>query len=204
MPKKLEVRRGMLEPDELSRFLEAEERSRYRVIWMLMCDCGLRVGEVLRMRLNDVVKGFDRELKLVKLTETIRIVGKRRKVRYASITYRLRVALEAYCREEIESGEDPLSEGMLFRIGERAIQAHFKVIARKAGITRSYLCPHSLRHTYATRLLRAGIDPLTVSVSLGHSSMETTMGYLHTSPELLQRVSSALDESENCEGNSLV
>jgi len=52
---------------------------------------------------------------------------------------------------------------------------------------------HSLRHSFATHLLEAGVDPLTLQRLLGHSSLRTTTTYLHVRQERLAQISSALD-----------
>ena len=53
---------------------------------------------------------------------------------------------------------------------------------------------HTLRHTFATRLVLSGVDIVTVSKLLGHSSITMTMRYSHTTPEALKSAVSALDK----------
>jgi integrase/recombinase XerD len=58
------------------------------------------------------------------------------------------------------------------------IQKMCKVAAKEAGILKN-VTPHTLRHSYATGLLEAGVDLLAISRLLGHASFSTTMIYLH-------------------------
>lgn len=189
MPRKLEVRRGFLDASQLERFLEAESRSEYRLLWLLMCDCGLRMGECLRLQWGDLLDdGHGRE--------QLRIEGKGRRLRYVPTTKRVRDAAEAGFLFAGPGAETAIP----FVVTSRAVQQRFKRVAARAGVLRAHLCPHSLRHTYATRLLIAGVDPLSVSAMLGHRSMETTLGYLHTNPEAQRRVAQALENAQEGAG----
>ena len=73
-----------------------------------------------------------------------------------------------------------------------SIQKAVKASAAKAGIKKN-VTPHTLRHSYATGLLEAGVDILTISRLLGHASFTTTMVYLHVRQPHLQSTPSPLD-----------
>ena len=72
------------------------------------------------------------------------------------------------------------------------IQKTCKLAAAKAGI-RKNVTPHTLRHSYATGLLEAGVDLLTIGRLLGHRSFMTTMIYLHVRRPHLERTPSPID-----------
>ena len=75
---------------------------------------------------------------------------------------------------------------------DTTIQKTIKASALAAGIKKD-ITPHTLRHSYATGLLEAGVDLLTISRLLGHASFATTMIYLHCRREHLHSVPSPLD-----------
>jgi hypothetical protein len=72
------------------------------------------------------------------------------------------------------------------------VQKACKLAVAKAGITKA-TTPHSLRHSYATGMLEAGVDLLTISKLLGHSSFVTTMIYLHVRRQHFDRSPSPID-----------
>ena len=73
----------------------------------------------------------------------------------------------------------------------RNIRTAFQITCRKAGIKN--LRFHDLRHTFATRLVLSGVDLVTVSRLLGHSTIHMTMRYSHPKPEALKSAVETLD-----------
>jgi len=60
-----------------------------------------------------------------------------------------------------------------------SVQGAFRTAKHRAGITKMGVAIHTLRHSYATHLLEAGVNPRLIQRYLGHTQLETTMVYLH-------------------------
>lgn len=121
------------------------------------------------------------------------VQGKGQKDRYTLLSPRLLEELRAYWRlYRPKDGlfpskaypDHPITEGSVQRAFTKAVAA--AGLPDRGGI-------HSLRHSFATHLLEAGVDPLTVQRLLGHSRLSTTTTYLHVRKERLAQVSSTLD-----------
>ncbi|WP_062158985.1 tyrosine-type recombinase/integrase [Bellilinea caldifistulae] len=163
---------------ELGRLLAAAEGStRDTAILNLMARAGLRVGEVVHLRVGDVeMNGRSGWL-------TVR-GGKGNKTRRVPLNGEVRQALKAWLDERPQVAGDDL---FLSRTGkplsERDVQRMVAEYARIAGVEAS---PHTLRHTFATRAIEKGVDVATLAAILGHSRLETTGRYLHPTAERIQ------------------
>jgi integrase len=176
MPSPVTIRRGYMPEGDLVRFLQQSHDERELLWWLLMCDAGLRLGEVKSLRYRDI-EG-----------RAVRVRGKGRKVRLVPITKRILRTSEAVKARYFVKEDD-----LVCPLGSRTVQRRFEVCLLRAKIRKEKLCPHSLRHTFATRLLSAGVDIHRVGVLLGHSSTLTTVGYLHTNEDALREACERLD-----------
>ena len=77
-------------------------------------------------------------------------------------------------------------------VSDSSVQVAIKLAARRAGITK-HVTPHTLRHSFATRLLEAGYDIRTVQELLGHKDVTTTMIYTHVMQKPGLGIKSPLD-----------
>jgi integrase/recombinase XerD len=173
----------VLAHDEVRRLFEALANPRHRLLLQLAYAAGLRVSEVVRLKVADIDSR--------RLTLHIRC-AKGRKDRMVPLSTLLLRLLRVYWRdvrpkEWLFPGRTPaghLSIGAAQRVCWQAVRA--------AGITKK-ASMHTLRHSYATHLLEAGTDLPTLQKLLGHSQLSTTMRYLHISQPHLQRAGSPLD-----------
>jgi site-specific recombinase XerD len=72
------------------------------------------------------------------------------------------------------------------------VQRQCQVAAQRAGLTKR-CTPHTLRHSYATHLLEAGVDLITLQAILGHHDLRTTAHYVHVDSRRLRATPSLLD-----------
>jgi integrase/recombinase XerD len=174
----------VLTEGEVDRLLEACEGDdpislRDRTIVEIGYGCGLRAGEIASLELADM--GLDSGL--------IRLRGKGGKERVVPLVGKVKARVEGY----LASGRARLGGGrsgkfFLSRNGKPLRREDvWRIIQRrgeKAGISRSRLHPHILRHSFATHLLRRGMDLRVLQELLGHSSIMTTEKYTHFDVEL--------------------
>ncbi len=162
---------------ELGRLLAAVEGDTWQAkrdvaILNLMARTGLRVSEVVALRLDDVTLNARKGHVVVRASKGL-------KERTVPLPKAAREALRAYL-----DARPPWAGEVLFvsRTGRpltpRDVQRLVEKAARRAGLARR-VTPHTLRHTYATRALRQGVDLATLARLLGHESLTTTARYLH-------------------------
>lgn len=166
---------------ELGRLLAATNGDgwlcrRNRAMLELMARTGLRVSEMLALRMKDVTISQRKGELLVRH-------GKGMKERGIPLGLKVRQALSAYLSVRPETESDWLFLSRTLRpLSSRDIQRMVRNAAYRAGIRRQ-VTPHLLRHTFATRALRGGVDIATLSRLLGHETLTTTARYLHPDKE---------------------
>ena len=156
--------------------------SRNYVIIEVLYGCGLRVSELVGLKLSNIYAE----------DEMLQVFGKGNKERWVPINPRALQLLLDYIRLErsqlkIQPGEEKyvflnLRGRHLSRV---AVFQFIKEAAEKAGIRKS-VSPHSLRHTFATELVQNGADLRAVQEMLGHESLSTTEIYTHLSSQYLR------------------
>jgi integrase/recombinase XerD len=161
----------ILTETELENLLSvAEQDARAYAIVTLMAYAGLRVSEVAKLRWQDIEAG----------TIWVRM-GKGRKDRVVPAHRRVLEALERLRKTSLLRSPYvfPSPRNPRRPITTRALQYLIERLCQEAGIPRRKAHPHTLRHTMATRLLRATHDIRLVQKALGHASIATTQIYTH-------------------------
>ncbi len=158
------------------------EGERNYALLELLYSCGLRVSEIVSLKISDLHLADD----------YIKVIGKGNKERLIPIGGLAKKALNSYINEvrvhvPIKKGQEDmiflnrrgshLSRVMVFYI--------IKDLAEKAGI-RKVLSPHTFRHSFATHLVEGGADLRAVQEMLGHESITTTEIYTHLDKEFLK------------------
>jgi len=182
-----------LTPDEIERLLCAVEVNsvkdlRDKAMIELLCSSGMRISEMLRLNRQDV-----NEDNLTK--RYFPIIGKGRKRRLAFINLRTADALRRYLAFRLDK-EEPLFINHFYRsepgesrrrLGRDGFKLVLRYYAKKAGITEKIVTAHTLRHSFATTLLKKGTDLYTIKELLGHTFITSTQIYLHVENKDLQR-----------------
>jgi integrase/recombinase XerD len=164
---------SVLSPEEVTRLIEAARPGRQRVMVQTAYACGLRITELLHLRVADIDSA-----RMVVIVRQ----GKGRKDRLLPLSPGLLTELRAYWRQQ--------RPAMWLFPGLFPGQPQELVI--RAGFRKRVTC-HTLRHSFATHLLEAGVDLVTLQALLGHSHLRATIGYLHVSTRHLKRVPSLLE-----------
>ncbi len=176
-----------LSEDEVLRLLEVPGTTTFRgkrdrAMFYLLYASGLRVSELVGLRLADV-----------DLTRGIVIpLGKGQKRRIVPIgDLALGVLTDYLDARALQTAGKPPSEALFVARGSKKMtrQGFFKLLkrhARAAGILRP-VSPHWVRHTFATHLLAGGADLRSVQAMLGHADISTTEIYTHVSSDHVRR-----------------
>lgn len=157
---------------------------RNKAIIEVMYGCGLRVSELITLKISNIYKN----------DEFIRVLGKGNKERLIPISKATLKSIELYISGERlhQSINDKNSDTLFINrrgnmLSRQMIFLIIKNLAEKAGIKKN-ISPHTLRHSFATHLLEGGADLRAVQQMLGHASISTTEIYTHISDQYLREV----------------
>ncbi|RMD49772.1 MAG: hypothetical protein D6830_04165 [Ignavibacteria bacterium] len=173
---------NVLNLDEILCIIEQIANPKHRIAVQLMYSSGLRVSEVVRLKVRDI--------DLTNLSIRIR-QGKGRKDRVTILSKKLIHPLKKII-ENKQSELYIITSGKTTKhLTERSIQKVFQLALRRSGIKKHATC-HSLRHSFATHLLEKGVDIRYIQELLGHFSVKTTEIYTKVRSPPLSRIESPL------------
>lgn len=155
---------------------------RNSLILEMLYATGTRVGELVNIKLKDI-NSYE---------HSIRILGKGKKMRIVFYGSYCEDALNIYLNDGYKKLNTKNSDYLFLnknggQLSERYIRIMIDKIVRKCEI-KYHISPHTLRHSFATDLLNAGADLMTVKELLGHKSINTTSIYTHITSEQLKKV----------------
>jgi integrase/recombinase XerD len=172
-----------LTPDEVDRLLRAVPDRRARVTMEIAYAAGLRLNEVLHLKLIDI----DSQKMLIRVEQ-----GKGKMDRNVMLGTSLLESLRAYWQESKPRGWLFPGQPPTKPLHATVIQRAFIVAKQAAGISKP-VSFHSLRHSFATQLLESGVNLRTIQTLLGHRSLGTTQRYTHVAGDYLRQTPSPLD-----------
>lgn len=172
--------------DEMEQLISFECKSkedyRDRAIFELLFSTGIRISELVNLNMNQF-KIIDKKIK---------ILGKGNKERIVLYGEKCKKYLEEYFHIRNQFLQNDDCEALFLnkdgnRLSDRGIRYILYKRIEEIALNKN-ISPHSLRHTFATSLLKNGADIRTVQILLGHSSLATTQIYTHLSLDELKDI----------------
>jgi integrase/recombinase XerD len=162
----------------------------------LCCQCmymlGMRISEAVKLSVDDIDSA----------NMTIKIIGKGNKERYVPLPKGLLILLRKFWSTHKHPRWLFPNKWKRKHFSDTAVRNAMNAAKKEAQLPES-LTPHTLRHSYATRLTEAGVPLEVVRVLLGHSSIKTTQIYLHLTEPIRQQTQQKINELftvNECEG----
>ena len=179
----------VLSLDEAKRFMSCTMHPKFKAALAVGYGSGLRVSEVVALKVSDI----DSERMILRVEQ-----GKGSRDRYALLSPALVDHLRDWLR--FANNEGQMFEGSWLFPGLNPIDhmtsRHLSRICKqtaKAAAIDNNVSMHTLRHSFATHLLEAGVDIRVIQVLLGHAQLNTTARYTQVATDLLRQVISPLD-----------
>lgn len=167
---------------EIKKIIDATENLKHACIIKLLYGCGLRLSELLNLKITDV----DSASMLILIRN-----GKGNKDRAVMLPPSLLNGMRTYVKRY--KPKEYLIEGQTGgKYSPKSVQTIVKSAAQKAGIKKK-VTPHILRHSFATHLLENGTDVRYIQELLGHQSVKTTEIYTHVTDISKSKIKSPLD-----------
>ena len=164
---------------ELEYLRLACQTPKQRAILELFYSSGCRIAELVNLKKSDI--DFQEG--------TVQLFGKGKKHRVSYINAKAEVALREYLASRVDDNEALfVSDRRPYNsMGDDGVRKIIRLMAERARDNLSHhVVPHALRHTTATTMALNGADITSIQAVLGHSNINTTMVYVHTSQEAVK------------------
>ena len=185
-PKTTRALPRVLSKSDIQKIFAATVTLKQKAMLMMTYSAGLRVSETARLKITDIDSGQ----MLIRVNH-----AKGNKDRHTLLSQVALETLREYWKEwRPKDWLFPKDTNPAEPVPTDTIQTAFKRAKQQAGIIKPASC-HTLRHSFATHLLEAGVDPHTIQLLLGHSDIRSTTVYLHVSKKSISRIVSPLDRS---------
>ena len=173
-------------PEEVARIIACAPGLKYRTALSVTYGAGLRASETASLKVSNI----DSRTMTLSIEQ-----GKGYKDRKAKLSPQLLEALRKWWQiTRPQVWLFPSRIGVMNHISARQLSRQFRSAVEAAGIRKDGpVSLHTLRHSFATHLLEAGVDIRVIQVMLGHAKLQTTSIYTHVSPKLLQGAASPFD-----------
>jgi integrase/recombinase XerD len=172
---------------EVRQILQTLRLPLYRALFTTMYSCGLRASEAARLKVRDVDSA----------RMQLRVRGKGSKERCVPLPQKtLKMLREFWKTHRSQEWLFPAQiqpEGKSLPVPRASVQQAFQRALAQSGVTKKARV-HTLRHSYATHLLEAGVSLRVIQLILGHKSPSTTAIYTHLTPEVQQAALSAINQ----------
>ena len=180
----------VLSRSEVQRLIAATPKLKYRTIFSVAYGAGLRVGEVVALKVTDI----DSQRMTLRIQQ-----GKGQKDRYALLSPAMLKILRSWWKQAHAQGKIG-ADGWLFpggrrghHVGTRQVNRLIHEAAELASLDK-HVSMHPLRHSFATHLLEDGVDIRVIQVLLGHKKLETTALYSQVATNTLSAVTGPLEK----------
>ena len=182
----------VLSPEEVKRVLTMATSLKARAMLTLAYGCGLRAGEVVRLRAGDI----DSEQMIIRIVQS-----KGRKDRHVMLPAEVLDLLRQWWKARPNASNNGVApeHHWLFPgrsqhqpMTTRQLGRLFKEAAKAAGL-RKTVSLHSLRHSFATHLLERGTDIRVIQALIGHDKLETTARYSRVATGMIAKIESPLE-----------
>ena len=182
-------------PEEVMKLIDGVQNLKHRTILMLLYSTGMRISEIANCRITDI----DSKNMRIKIVQ-----GKGCKDRYTIMSEQVLMELRAYYL--MYKPKDYLFNG--YREGKRYSVRSIQHLMQKAlirvGLESKNYTIHTIRHSFATHLVDNGTDLHTIKELLGHSSLQTTMKYLHLTSKRIDQIVNPYDALLLAKDNNII